>query len=84
MCSAWADLHDRLDIWQIVCRFFSCYSFQLYGIFMSRHDCIFELSMEHLQRLRDAKLSKLLAKNGPVSDDSDVLRYLSKRELALN
>ncbi|XP_060605856.1 uncharacterized protein LOC132758299 [Ruditapes philippinarum] len=46
--------------------------------------CIFEWSSEDLQRLRDAKRSELLAKNVPVRDDSDVLRYLSKRELALH
>jgi hypothetical protein len=88
MFSAWPDLQVRLDIWHFMRRFSSCCttdSHQLYGIFMSRlSKCIFEWSSEDLQRLRDAKRSELLAKNVPVRDDSDVLRYLSKRELALH
>ncbi|XP_014667376.1 PREDICTED: uncharacterized protein LOC106808959 [Priapulus caudatus] len=86
--AAWPDLIIRLDVWHFMRRLAAgctTESHQLYGVFMSRLSaCIFEWSGEDLQALKNAKRSELLAQHVEDPSEDDVVRRLSKKELALH
>ena len=86
--SAWPHLFIRLDIWHFMRRFTagcSTDAHQLYGVFMSRlSKCIFEWSSEDLRLLRDAKRSELKMRRVTNPSADDIVRWLTKNELALH
>ena len=88
MFDAWPDLKIRLDIWHFMRRFTagcSTDAHQLYGVFMSRlSKCIFKWSSQDLKDLSDAKRSELQQRHLTNPSESDVLRWLTKNELALH
>ena len=86
--SAWPHLFIRLDIWHFMRRFTagcSTDAHQLYGVFMSRlSKCIFKWSSEDLRLLRDAKRSELKMRRVTNPSADDIVRWLTKNELALH
>lgn len=88
MFHAWPDMKVRLDIWHFMRRFSagcSTDAHPLYGIFMARlSKCIFEWDQRDLRALREAKLAELEQQLIPEPTTDDVMRRLSKRELALH
>ncbi|XP_078805338.1 uncharacterized protein LOC110014613 [Oryzias latipes] len=87
MFQKWKDLHIRLDIWHFMRRFsVGCTtdSHQLYASFMRRlSHCLFMWDEEDLTALKIAKRSELSARLTNPSD-ADVLRSISRSELALH
>lgn len=85
---AWPDLTIRLDIWHFMRRFASCVtteSHQLYGLFMSKlSGCLFTWDSGDLKALCQAKSTELAHKSVPGLSEADLLRRLSRRELALH
>ena len=85
---AWPDLKLRLDIWHFMRRFTagcSTDAHQLYGVFMSRlSKCIYKWSSQDLKELTEAKRSELKRRHLNNPSEDDVLRWLSKKELALH
>lgn len=85
---AWPNLKICLDIWHFMRRFTagcSTDAHQLYGVFMSRlSKCIFRWSSQDLKDLSDAKRSELQQRNLSNPSDKDILRWLTKNELALH
>ena len=88
MFRAWPDTMFRLDIWHFMRRFtVGCTTdaHQLYQTFLSRlSQCIFEYSGEDLDALIAAKRSEMELVSIRTPSDSDVLRHISKKELALH
>ncbi|KAK1894095.1 Pro-apoptotic serine protease NMA111 [Dissostichus eleginoides] len=77
----------RLDIWHFTRRFAagcSTDSHQLYATFMSRlSHCIFMWDQDDLKAAKDAKRAELEA-GGRHPSEADVLRSVSRSELALH
>ena len=88
MFKAWPDTLFRLDIWHFMRRFtVGCTTdaHQLYQTFLGRlSQCIFEYSREDLDALMAAKRSEMEMVSIRSPSDSDVLRHISKKELALH
>jgi len=84
----WKDLVMRLDIWHFMRCFASCCttdSHQLHGLFVSKlSSCIFQWDSEDIAALRRAKSAELLAMGVRGLSEADLLRHLSRRELALH
>ncbi|RVE55461.1 hypothetical protein OJAV_G00236090 [Oryzias javanicus] len=87
MFRKWKDLNIRLDIWHFMRRFsVGCTtdSHQLYASFMSRLSrCLFMWDEEDLTALKIAKRSEL-AGNLINPTEADVLKSISRSELALH
>jgi len=87
MFAEWKDLEIRLDIWHFMRRIsVGCTtdSHQLYATFMAHLSrCIFSWDQEDMDRLLAAKRAELEGQLMQPSD-ADVLRRLSKSELALH
>ena len=88
MFAAWPDLIIRLDTWHFMRRLaVGCTtdSHPLYAKFMGQlSQCIFEWSEEDLANLKKAKRAELLALHIPNPSDADIVRHITKRELALH
>ena len=84
----WRDLQIRLDIWHFMRRFASCCTTELhplYGVFMSKlSSCIFQWDSDDVAALRRAKSAELRQQCVSGLSDADVLRRLSRKELALH
>ncbi|CAM4567614.1 unnamed protein product [Leuciscus chuanchicus] len=84
----WPDLMIRLDIWHFMRRIaMGCTTdaHQLYPIFMSRLSaCIFEWDAADVSLLRKAKRELLVSQGWPVLSDEDVIKHLTREELALH
>ncbi|KAK2874526.1 hypothetical protein Q8A67_021679 [Cirrhinus molitorella] len=87
MFKEWDQMTIRLDIWHFMRRFtVGCTtdSHQLYATFMSRlSHCIFMWDQVDLTALKKAKQAELEADRKP-SSEADVLRCISRNELALH
>ena len=88
MFSEWGDVCVRLDIWHFMrCIASGCTteSHPLYGTFIGRlSQCIFEWSSEDLDQLRRAKIGELEGQRGSSLSNNDVMRKITKKELALH
>ncbi|XP_066300424.1 uncharacterized protein [Branchiostoma lanceolatum] len=84
--SQWTGLHVRLDIWHFMRRIAvgcTTEAHPLYGIFMGRlSQCIFEWSQEDLQQLKEAKRNVMVSNGIPQPSDSDIMKYISRKELS--
>ncbi|KAK9962822.1 hypothetical protein ABG768_008173 [Culter alburnus] len=87
MFEEWEQMTIRLDVWHFMRRFsVGCTtdSHQLYATFMSRlSHCIFMWDQGDLTALKKAKRAELEADRKP-SSEADVLRCISRSELALH
>ncbi|KAK1902432.1 putative clathrin assembly protein [Dissostichus eleginoides] len=87
MFEEWNNMTIRLDIWHFMRRFAvgcSTDSHQLYASFMSRlSHCIFMWDQDDLKAAKDAKRAELEA-GGRHPCEADVLRSVSRSELALH
>ncbi|XP_022110160.1 uncharacterized protein LOC110989819 isoform X2 [Acanthaster planci] len=84
--NGWPNLQVRLDIWHFMRRFASTCStesHQLYPFFLWRLSArIFSWSAEDVNRLREAKMNQLMARNISRPSDEDVTNSMGKRALA--
>ncbi len=84
--SKWSELSISLDIWHFMRRFaIGCTteSHPLYGVFLGRlSQCIFEWSNEDLELLKRAKCCELKKSGIADPSDEDVIRRITKKELA--
>ena len=84
--SKWPGLIISLDIWHFMRRLaLGCTteSHPLYGVFLGRlSQCIFEWSKEDLELLKRAKCSQLKQSGVRNPSDDDVIRHMTKKELA--
>nr|KAG5691802.1 hypothetical protein BaRGS_003198 [Batillaria attramentaria] len=88
MFSAWPDLVIRLDVWHFmrrIARACTTESHLLYKSFMGRlSQCIFQWDRDDLELLKAAKRRQMEGRHIPNPSDADVLRNITKDELALH
>ena len=86
--TAWSNLHVRLDIWHFMRRLavgVTTDTHRLYGTFMSQLSrCIFQWDQTDLARLKEAKRSQMELSDINNPSDDDVIRAITKQELALH
>lgn len=84
--SKWPELITPLDIWHFMRRLaLGCTteSHPLYGVFLGcLSQCIFEWSKEDLELLKHVKCSQLKQSGVSNPSDDDVIRHITKKELA--
>lgn len=84
----WPEMLIRLDIWHCMKRFSqgcTTESHQLYAEFMGRlSKCFFILSEEDSSRLMEAKRCEMVTEGVPSPSENDVIRRVTKREIALH
>ena len=85
---SWPDLSIRLDIWHFMRRLASCCtteSHQRCGLFMSKlSSCIFQWDSDDMAAIRGAKSAELHGTGVSGLLEEDLVRRLSRRELALH
>ena len=86
--SQWSELIISLDIWHYMRRFaVGCTTefHPLYAVFLGHlSQCIFEWSNADLQLLKHAKCCELKRSGVTDPSDKDVIRHISKKELAIH
>ena len=86
--AAWDEVTIYIHVWHFMCGFTTgcaTESHPLYPTLMARlSQCIFEWSREDFNLLKQAKASELVKSNVLNPSDEDIMKEITKKELALH